>query len=245
MRYGAVIRQNHLLGSASSPQEKRSHCLYFYITEIETFHPPKIEFPADTEIYGYRVKNGKISLSDHTITSLGKAKTEELLTVRQVNSWKGLYKMLIGHLLSLSNVMSPFDSATSGKNPSEKFAGTPKSSEQLLLLPDAMSTSPYVGWVLYVIRQEKTLPVMYCTTKLKDYMVKWYPCEKVAIGAVLAINQCAHWISESQLTTLVGPDCLAVVKAVDLIKNDDTQLQESHKNLRFQNHQHRAPKQLA
>ena len=203
--------------------------------------PTKVRvFPADIEIYGYRIKNGKISPSDHTITSLGKAKTEELLTVRQVNSWKGLYKTLIGHLPALSNVMCPFDSATGGKNPSEKFNWTPtliaafntamghlkqinetflpRPSEQLLLLPDAMSTSPCVGWVLYVIRQNKTLPVMYCTAKLKDYMIKWFPCEKEAIGAVLAINQCAHWIGESELPTMVGPDCLAVVKAVDLIK---------------------------
>ena len=75
-----------------------------------------------------------------------------------------------------------------------------------------------VGWVLYVIRDGKTLPVMYCTAKLKDYMIKWYPCEKEAIGAVLAIDQCAHWIGESEHTTLVGPDCIAVVKAVDLMK---------------------------
>ena len=29
MRYGDVVRQDRLLGSASSPQEKRSHSLYF------------------------------------------------------------------------------------------------------------------------------------------------------------------------------------------------------------------------
>ena len=49
-------------------------------------------------------------------------------------------------------------------------------------------------------------------------MVKWFPCEKEAMGAVISIEQCAHWISESNLTTLVGPDCLAVVKAVELIR---------------------------
>ena len=57
-----------------------------------------------------------------------------------------------------------------------------------------------------------------CTAKLKDYMTRWFPCEKEAIGVVLSLEQCAHWIAEAQLTTLVGPDSLAVVKAVDLIK---------------------------
>ena len=135
-------------------------------------------FPADTEVYGYRIKDGKVLPSDHTVTSLGKAKIDELVTVKQVNSWKGLYKTLIGHLPALSNIMSPFDSATGGRNQSEKFAWTPsltaafntamahlqqinetflpKPSEQLLLVPDAMLSSPCVGWVLYLIRDGKT-----------------------------------------------------------------------------------------
>ena len=94
----------------------------------------------------------------------------------------------------------------------------PKPNEQLVLLPDAMSTSPCIGWVLYVKRNNKLLPVTYCTAKLKDYMVKWYPCEKEAMGVVLSLNQCAHWIREATLPTLVGPDSLAVVKAIDLIR---------------------------
>ena len=77
----------------------------------------------------------------------------------------------------------------------------PSPSEQLILLPDAMSTTPCVGWVLYVLRDEKMFPVTFSTAKLKEYMVKWYPCEKEAVGVVLSIDQCAHWINESELPT--------------------------------------------
>ena len=136
--------------------------------------------------------------------------------------------------------MSPFDSATAGKNSNEKFVWTPsltsafnlamshlkqinktylpRPDEQLILLPDAMSVEPCIGWVLYVMRDNKALPVMFCTAKLKEYMSRWFPCEKEAVGVVTSIDQCSHWISESQLTTLVGPDCLSVVKAADLIR---------------------------
>ena len=197
-------------------------------------------FPSDTEIYGYRILNGCILPSAHIVTSLGETKIDKLKTNKQVNSWKGLYKTLSGHLPALSNIMSPFDLATAGKNSSDKFTWTPtltaafnqamghlsqinktylpKPEEQLILLPDAMSTSPCVGWVLYVKRNEKLLPVMFCTAKLKEYMTKWFPCEKEGIGVVLAIEQCSHWINESKLPTLVGPDSLAVVKAADLIR---------------------------
>ena len=84
--------------------------------------PNKVRIlPADTEIYGYRIVNGRIKPSEHTITSLGQTKIENLKTVKQVNSRKGLYKTLIGHLPALSNVMSPFDSATGSKNSNETF----------------------------------------------------------------------------------------------------------------------------
>ena len=203
--------------------------------------PNKVRvFPGDTEIYGYRVFNGCVKPSEHTISTLGQTKIENLTTVKQVNSWKGLYKTLIGHLPALSNVMSPFDSATGNKNSNEKFPWTPaltsafnvamshlskinqtylpKPSEQLILLPDAMSSLPCVGWVLYVQRNGKLLPIVHCTAKLKDYMCRWYPCEKEAVGVVLSLDQCSHWIQESELPTLIGPDCLAVVKAAELIR---------------------------
>ena len=203
--------------------------------------PNKVRiFPADTEIYGYRVKDGCIEPSSHIITSLGQTSMESLTTVKKVNSWKGLYKCLIGHLPALAMVMSPFDSATGGKSSAETFSWTPQlvaafneaishlkqinktylpaPNEQLVLLPDTMSVSPCTGWVLYTQRDQKLLPVTFCSAKLKEYMVRWFPCEKEAVGTVLAIEHCAHWISESELTTLVGPDSSAVVQAANLMR---------------------------
>ena len=203
--------------------------------------PNKVRlFPADTEIYGYRVKDGCIEPSEHRVTSIGKTKIESLTSVKSVNSWKGLYKTLIGHLPGLAMVMSPFDSATGGKSSRETFTWTPALTaafnqamshldkvnktylpaphEQLLLLPDTMSVPPCTGWVMYTKRDDKLLPVTYCSAKLKDYMVKWFPCEKEGVGTVLAIEQCAHWICESDHPTMVGPDSSAVVDAAELIR---------------------------
>ena len=88
--------------------------------------PNKVRiFPADTEVYGYRIQNGHVLPSQHTISNLGKANIDQLMTVKQVNSWKGLYKTLSGHLPALAGVMSPFDAATGGKKSSEKFSWTP------------------------------------------------------------------------------------------------------------------------
>lgn len=203
--------------------------------------PGKVRiFPSDTEIYGYRIKDGCIEPSPHIVKSLGLSSVESLTTVKKVNSWKGLYKCLIGHLPALAMVMSPFDTATGGRNSSESFSWSPQlisafnvamshlqkinktylpaPSEQLLLLPDTMSVLPCTGWVMYTQRDSKMLPVTYCSAKLKPYMVRWFPCEKEAVGTVLAIEHCSHWISESDLTTLVGPDSSAVVQATELMR---------------------------
>ena len=62
------------------------------------------------------------------------------------------------------------------------------------------------------------MPVQYCSAKLPSYMSKWYPCEAEAAGVVVAIEQCRHWINESYLPTLIGPDSRPVVEAANLMK---------------------------
>ena len=98
----------------------------------------------------------------------------------------------------------------------------PKPSDQLILKPDAAKLKNCTGWVLYAITNpgpnQSLLPVMFCSARLPDYMGKWYPCELEAVGAVLAIDQCAHWINEALSTTIVMPDSMPVVKAANLMR---------------------------
>ena len=198
----------------------------------------------DVEVYGIRVNNGFIAPSPHRITDLGNINHETIKTVKQLNSWRGLYKTLAGHLPHLSHFMQPFDRFAATKKSSDTLVWTdellqafrnakahltevnktylPRPSDQLILKPDAAKLNICTGWVLYALRNpgddQQLLPVMYCSAKLPDYMGKWYPCELEAIGAVLAIDQAAHWINESKHTTLVMPDSMPVVKAANLMK---------------------------
>ena len=147
----------------------------------------------ETEVFGHRVKDGKVRPSDHIVTALGKTTREELKTVRQVNSWKGLYKTLIHHLPGLASQMVPFDTACAGKmstsdfdwaepglvsafNSAARHLGQvretflPSPSEQLVLMPDMSSSNPCTGWVLYTEREWEAgkvwLPVQYASAKL-------------------------------------------------------------------------------
>ena len=140
--------------------------------------------------------------------------------------------------------MEPFDKFTGSRKSSDTFEWTQeltiafkaaiahlkninktflkKTTNRLILKPDAAKVKTCVGWVLYALRrfegQDKLLPVTYCTARLPEYMSKWYPCEIEAVGAVLAIDQVAHWINESVHSTIIMPDSMPVVRAANLIR---------------------------
>ena len=78
----------------------------------------------DVEVYGIRIQNGFIAPSLHKVTNLGNIGHEDIKTVKQLNSWRGLYKTLIGHLPQLSHYMEPFDRFASSKKSSDKLEWT-------------------------------------------------------------------------------------------------------------------------
>ena len=199
----------------------------------------------DAEIFGHRIKDGKVSPSSHIVDSLGKTTIAELNTVKQVNSWKGLYKTLLRHLPNMAAFMAPFDAACAGKASASTFDWSrpglvaafnaailhlervghtflPRPSEQLALLPDTSKSNLCSGWVLYTQRtingKIEWLPVQYASAKLPDYMSGWYPCELEGVGAVLAIEQVRHWINESSKPTIVLPDNKPVVDAATMMR---------------------------
>ena len=199
----------------------------------------------DTEVFGHRIADGTVRPSEHILTSLASTTPDDLVTVKQVNSWKGLYKTLIRHLPHLAAVMMPFDKACASKASSSKFDWTrpgilaafntatshldeikttylPRPEEQLVLQPDTSSSNLCTGWSLYTLRPSdkgtQWLPVQYASGKLSNYMEGWSPCEKEGVGAVLAIDQVRHWVNESHKPTIVMPDNKPVVEAAALMK---------------------------
>ena len=138
--------------------------------------PSKVRiFLQDSEVFGHRVTNGTIRPSDHIVSSLAATKMQDLITVKQVRSWIGLYKTLSRHLPRLALYMEPFDHALKNLAASSTFDWTrpglvaafnaatshldqvratylPKPDEQLCLMPDTSTTNLCAGWVLYTKR---------------------------------------------------------------------------------------------
>ena len=207
--------------------------------------PNKVKiFPKDIEVFGWRIKDGTVMPSDHIITNLGKSSITQLTTVKQVNSWKGLYKTLLNALPHLAAVMDPFDQVTAKLDSRDKFEWTPdliaafnkaqshleqvnaltlpSPEEQLILMPDGARVPGGIGWALFVQRSVESklrlLPVQFYSAKIKPYMQKWLPCEIEGVASAMAINACSHWILASHKPTYVTPDCKAVVQAVERMR---------------------------
>ena len=91
--YCMAIRDDIIIGGNTIPEITLN-----YESVLRKLHqnnlklsPNKVRIlPSDTEIYGYRIQNGCVRPSQHTFTTLGRISIEELKTVKQVNSWKGL-----------------------------------------------------------------------------------------------------------------------------------------------------------
>ena len=207
--------------------------------------PSKVKiFPKDIEVFGHRIVDNEVHPSPHILTSLGKSSINELKTVKQVNSWKGLYKTLLSSLPGLAHVMDPFDKEAANKDSKAIFTWTPEliasfnkamthlgevnkltlphPDEQLILMPDGARTPCGIGWALFVQRivngKTSLLPVQFYSAKLKPYMQKWLPCEIEGVAASMAINASSHWILSSNKPTYVTPDCKAVVQAVNRMR---------------------------
>ena len=125
------------------------------------------------EVYGIRVKEGFITPSPHRVTDLVNISHENINTIKQLNSWRGLYKTLAGHHHHLLHYMHPFDKFASSKKSSDPLEWTtnllmafkeakaqlheinrtylPHPTEQLILKPDAAKVNICIGWVLYAV----------------------------------------------------------------------------------------------
>lgn len=244
-----IARDDLIVGGDSLDQ-----CIDYWDVILAKFNehnlklaPKKLRcFMEDTEVYGHKIKDGKVRPSDHIVSSLANTTPDALVTVKQVNSWKGLYKTLIRHLSNLASQMAPFDAACAGQPSTNKFDWSapgilaafnsatkhldkvmetylPHPNEQLALMPDTSDINLCTGWVLYAERDQGEggmtwMPVQYASAKLSNYMSSWTPCEKEGVGAVLAIDQVRHWINEGAKATLVLPDNKAVVEATELMR---------------------------
>ena len=205
--------------------------------------PNKVRiFPNEATIFGWVVKNGKITPDPHRQLALTKTKYTDIIKIKDLRSWMGVYKTFLIAMPGLAGLMDPFDkfvagvkdnksdiiwtnsliqafeTATERAKDSIKYLALPKRNEQLILMPDATVKDPAVGFTMNVVRDNQLLPVIFYSFKLSDQQKDWFPCERECLALSTAVKKCSHYIIESNLPTLVLTDSKPVMEASKLIK---------------------------
>ena len=199
-------------------------------------------FPIETTIFGWVVKDGKMTPDPHRQLALTKTKYTDIIKIKDLRSWMGIYKTFLIAMPGLAGLMDPFDKfvggvkdnksdiiwtdsliqafnvATERAKDSIKYLVLPRRDEQLILMPDATVKNPAVGFTMNVIRDNQLLPVIFYSFKLTDQQKDWFPCERECLGLATAVKKCSHYIIESTKPTLVLTDSKPVVEASKLIK---------------------------
>ena len=198
-------------------------------------------FPLTADILGWTWKQGgRLLPSPHRQLALKNTRQEDVITIKDLCSWVGLYKTLLIATPQLAQIMDPFDQETASKESREKVTWTdplsaafraaknhidnvqelylPSPQDQLLLVPDAAQKTPGIGHVLYAIVDGQRKPVRFHSVKLPENCKKWSPCEVEALAFATGIQAEIDIIKESHKPVLIAPDSTPVKDAVNLIK---------------------------
>ena len=203
-------------------------------------------FPKSADVLGWTWKEGgRLEASPHRKFALANTKTEDIRTVKDMRSWIGLFKTL--HIVTpkISLILSPFESATAGRDSKEKFSWTheletqfrdakekidklvtlylPSPDDQLYMETDAAKGGGQhnlpagIGHILFVVKNGEKLPVRIHSAKLPEKCQKWSPCEIEALALAAGVDKEYDLIRESKHPLMLYPDSKPVHEAIKLV----------------------------
>ena len=199
-------------------------------------------FPKSVDILSWVWKTGGyLSPSPHRKQALQKVKHEDILKIKDVRSWVGLFKTFMDCTPNLTKFMDPFDQLTGGKQSNDIVTWTPEliqhfnkakeqidhmedlylptPEDQLIITCDGARTPPAVGMLLQAKNSKgETKVVKFYSVKLKPHILKWFPCEIEAAALGTAIEAFYEYIKQAKKPVIICPDSKAVVDAAAKIK---------------------------
>ena len=217
---------------------------------METLHannmkisPEKtIIFPNKVDILSWQWKEGGyLSPSPHRKLALENIKYQDLVTVKDVRSWIGLYKTFIDCTPNLTVHLDKFDQFVGSRESKDEITWTeeyiqafkhaqdqisqmkdlylPNKDDQLIIMCDGARTPPAVGMVLQAKNSKGEIKIVkFYSVKLKPHMVKWYPCELEAVALGASIEAFYEYIKQSHKPIIICPDSKPVVDAARKIE---------------------------
>lgn len=191
--------------------------------------------PRETTILGWIWREGTLRASPHRIAAL--ANCQPPSTVSGLRSFIGAFKVLGRVLKGCSQVISPLDTATSGKDSKDKIQWTddlhnhfekaqkslssnqtitlPQASDQLWIVTDGALRKGGLGATLYINRNDKIYLSGFFSAKLRANQHTWLPCEVEALSISAAVKHFSPYIIQSSLNACVLTDSKPCVQAFE------------------------------
>ena len=198
-------------------------------------------FPKQVDILSWVWNQGGfLSPSPHRKQALADVHPEHIKTIKDLQSWIGLYKTFLDCTPNLTSILDPFDTITGGEDSKDAVTWTPEltkrfhkaqlhidnmtniylpqAEDQLIITCDRARTPPAVGMILQARTpsgQIKT--VRFYSVKLKPHVTKWFPCEIEASAVGTAIEAFYDYIKQSNKPVIICPDSKTVIDAANKI----------------------------
>jgi hypothetical protein len=191
--------------------------------------------PKKTTILGWIWETGKISASQHRISSLATCSTPK--SVKEMRSFIGAYKVLARVIPGCSTILAPLDETTAGKQSQDhitwsdelqdafKNAQTslqmnkaiilPRPDDQLWIVTDAGVRNYSLGATLYVRRDDKLKLAGFFSAKLQKRQILWLPCELEALAIAVAVRHFSPFIIQSVHKACILTDSKPCVQAYE------------------------------
>nr|XP_022310274.1 uncharacterized protein LOC111115730 isoform X2 [Crassostrea virginica] len=191
--------------------------------------------PRETTILGWIWREGTLRASPHRIAAL--ATCQPPSTVTGLRSFIGAFKVLGRVLKGCSQIISPLDTATAGKDSKDKIQWTddlhshfekaqkslsssqtitlPQATDQLWIVTDGALRSGGLGATLYVNRNNKLYLSGFFSAKLRGNQHTWLPCEVEALSISAAVKHFSPYIVQSSLNACVLTDSKPCVQAFE------------------------------
>ena len=191
--------------------------------------------PREATILGWIWRDGTLRASPHRIAAL--ATCQPPPNVTGLRSFIGAYKVLGRVLPGCSQIISPLDAVTAGKESKDKIQWTddllshfenaqknlssnqtitlPKSTDQLWIVTDDALRSGGLGATLYINCKNKLYLAGFFSAKLRNNQHTWLPCEIEALSISAAVKHFSPYIVQSDVNTCVLTDSKPCVQAFE------------------------------
>ena len=185
-------------------------------------------------------QGGYLSPSPHRVNAIKNTRQTDIVTIKDLRSWLGLYKTLLPSSPNLTLLLHHFDIEVADKDSKEEVQWTrelsqhfknaieavddlqtlylPHPDDQLLIEVDAAKMQPGLGHTMYAVKDNRKLPVAFHSVKLSPSHSKWMACELEALAFATAIQAEYDVLKESKKPIIISPDSKTVADAIKMIK---------------------------